>query len=217
MNIVIVQFKNEGKESTSLHPGHPQPTERILCAVKRSVEQNPRTTAADVAKRVEKNSRTVVRYLHALGYHGRAARRKPLLRPFNIEHRISNGDQRWQASLWSFGIPSSSLMSPALHSFLTVVESGSGGFHPKSFLCGICSQQSSFQIWSGVPFGQLDILSLWSATETSMLKNTSAFWIKDCCLHSIDENCVIVPPFSCKMELLAILQKRQRIGWQKKK
>ena len=51
-----------------------------------SVEQNP-PTAADVAKMVEKNPRTVVLCLHALGYHGRAARRKSLLRPFNIECR----------------------------------------------------------------------------------------------------------------------------------
>ena len=86
MNRVLVQFKNEGKESTSPHPGRPQPTERTFRAVKRSVEHNPPTTAADVAKMVEKNPRTVVRYLHALGYRGRAAR-KPLLRPINIERR----------------------------------------------------------------------------------------------------------------------------------
>ena len=79
-----MQFKNEGMESTSPCPGRPQPTERTFRAVKRSMEQNPQTTAADVAKMVEKNPRTVVRYLHALGYCGRAARRKPL-RPFNIE------------------------------------------------------------------------------------------------------------------------------------
>ena len=132
-----MQFKSEGKESTSPCPGRPQSIERTFCAVKRSVEQNPPTTAAsssssfgcshsgvatadvfkhphtrfgsvlrrmpfltqptdsreppttvaDVAKMVEKNPRTVFCYLHALGYRGRAARRKPLLRPFNIEHR----------------------------------------------------------------------------------------------------------------------------------
>ena len=54
---------------------------------RRSVEHSPPTTAADVAKMVEKNPGTVVRYLHTLGYRGRAARRKPLLRPFNIELR----------------------------------------------------------------------------------------------------------------------------------
>ena len=61
---MLVQFKNKGKESTSPRPGHP--TERTLRAVKRSVEQNPQTT--------------VVHYLHALGYCGRAARREPLRR-----------------------------------------------------------------------------------------------------------------------------------------
>ena len=87
VNQVLVQFKSEGKESTSPHPGHPRPTQRTFCAVKRSVEHNPPTIAADVTKMVEKNPRTVVRYLHALGYRGRAARRKPLLHPFNIERR----------------------------------------------------------------------------------------------------------------------------------
>ena len=42
-----------------------------------------------------------------------------------------------------------------------------------------------FQLWSGVPFGQLDVLSLWSVTEMSMLKNTWAFLTKGCCLHFI--------------------------------
>ena len=101
-------------------------------------------------------------------------------------------------------------MSPAF--FLTTVESGSGAFHSKSFLCGIRSQQSSlvaFQLWSGVTFGQLDILSLWPVMQMSMLKNTLAFWPKGCCLHLIVESCIVVPPFSCKMELPAILRKSQ--------
>ena len=62
-----MQFKSKSKESISPHPGRPQPTERTFRAVKRSVEQNPRPTAADVAKVVEKNPTTVVRYVHALG------------------------------------------------------------------------------------------------------------------------------------------------------
>ena len=131
-----MQFKSEGKESISPCPGHPQSTEKTFCAVKKSVEQNPQTTAtaADVAKMVEKNPRTVVHYLHALGYRDRAARKKLLLHPFNIERRKQGVRDDKQASEVL-----SSLMSPGLHSFLTVVESGSGGFHPKYFLCGICS------------------------------------------------------------------------------
>ena len=112
-------------------------------------------------------------------------------------------------------LPINSLMSPGLHSFLTAVESGSDGFHPKSLLCGICSQQSSyvaFQLCSGVPFGQLDILSLWPVIVMSMLKNASAFWTKGCCLHLTVESCVVVTPFSCNMELPVILRKRQRVG-----
>ena len=90
----------------------------------------------------------------------------------------------------------SSLISSSFHSFLTAVESRSDSFHPKSFLCSICSQQSSlvaFQLWSGVPFGQLNVLSLWSVTEMPMLKNRiSAFWTKGCCLHFIVESCIVV-------------------------
>ena len=89
MNRVLVQFKREGKESTSPRPGLPQSTERTL----RAVEQNPRTAAADVSETVEKNPKTVIRYLHTLRYQGRAARRKPLLRPFNIERRNQWGSE----------------------------------------------------------------------------------------------------------------------------
>ena len=110
-------------------------------------------------------------------------------------------------------------MSPSLHSFLTAVKSGSGGFHPKSFLCGSYNQQlvkfGDFQLWSGVPFGYLDILGLWSVVEMSMLKNTSVFGSKGCCLYLVVESCVVIVPFSCKMELPAILQKRQK-DWLKK-
>ena len=93
VNQVLVRFMSEGKESTSAHPGRPQLTQRTFCTVKRSMEQNPPTNAADVAKMVEKNPRTVVRYLHALGYRGRATRRKPLLRPFNIQRRKQWGSE----------------------------------------------------------------------------------------------------------------------------
>ena len=95
VNQVLVQFKCEGKEGTSPCPGCLQSTKKTFHTVKRSVEQNPSTTTADVAKIVE-NPRTIVYYLHALGYCSRVARRKPLLCPFNIEYR-----EQWKSGMIS--------------------------------------------------------------------------------------------------------------------
>ena len=87
VNTVIVQFTREDKECTKPHPGCPGPSERTLCLMKRNVEEDPRCKASDIATQAGISPRTAVRYLHKLGYYGRAARKKPLLRPANIKRR----------------------------------------------------------------------------------------------------------------------------------
>ena len=210
-----MQFKSEGKEGTSPRPHRPQPTQRTFHAVKRSVEQNPQTTAADVAKMIEKNPRTVVRYPHALGYRGRAAR-KSRLRPFNLERR----------KYWG-----SEMISKPLEFWDTVVFSDETPFAQFSDSGRIRVWRQEFSLLHLQPtvkFGGFLVMvwgAIWTIGRSELVvcdgsvnaENTSTFWTKDCYLHFIVESCVIVAPFSCKMELLAILQKRQRITWQKKK
>ena len=87
INRVIVKFAKDGKECTKPLPGRPKPSERTLRLVKRNVEQNPRCKASDIAIQADVSLKTAARYLHQLGYYGRAARRKPLLRPANIKRR----------------------------------------------------------------------------------------------------------------------------------
>ena len=87
VNRVIVQFTREVKECTKPHPGCPGSSEKTLRLVKRNVEEDPRCKASDIATQAGVSPRTAVKYLHKLGYYGRAERKKPLLRPANIKRR----------------------------------------------------------------------------------------------------------------------------------
>ena len=94
-------------------------------------------TAADMIKMM--NPKTVVRFLHELGYRGRAARLRSHFFALSTLSVESNGGSEMISKPLEFWY-TVIFVSPGLHSFLTAVESGSGSFHPKSFLCGICSQ-----------------------------------------------------------------------------
>ena len=87
VNRVIMQFTREDKECTKSHPGRPGCSEKTLRLMKRNVEEDPWCKASEIATQAGVSPRTAVRYLHKLGYYGRAARRKPLLRPTNIKRR----------------------------------------------------------------------------------------------------------------------------------
>ena len=84
---MIVKFTRKGKKDKKPHSGRPWPSEKTSRLVKRNVGEDPRCKAYDITTQADVCRKTAVRYLHNLGYYGRAARRKPLLRPTNIKRR----------------------------------------------------------------------------------------------------------------------------------
>ena len=72
INRVIVKYTREGKKDTK------------PCVLSK---EDPRCKSPDIATQADVSPRAAVRYLHKLGYYGRATRRKPLLRPPNIKRR----------------------------------------------------------------------------------------------------------------------------------
>ena len=215
VNRVLVQFKSEGKENTSPRSGRPQPIERTFHAVKRSVEHNPPTSAADVAKMVKKNPRTVVCYLHAIRYRGRAARRKPLLRPFNIESR-----KQWGSEMISKPVEFSDTVVFSDESrFAHFSDSG------RIWVWGLPSQEFTLRhLQPTVKFGGFSVMvwgAIWTAGRSELVvcdgnANAKKYIsiLDQGLLPALDS--IAVSSFSCKIEFSAILRKRQKTGWQKK-
>ena len=75
--------------------------------LQRSVEREPRISAADLSQEIQLSVSSVRRYLGRLGYKGRAARRKTLLRPANTARKyrwvkmIKKPLDFWQAVIFS--------------------------------------------------------------------------------------------------------------------
>lgn len=103
VNRVVVQFKTSQKTTVKERPGRPKPSERLLRLMRRSIENNPRQTAADLARIAQISPKTTRRHLKTMGYNGRTARRKPMLTPKNIANRNNWAMEmhQKQASFWN--------------------------------------------------------------------------------------------------------------------
>lgn len=85
---------------------------------------------------------TAVRHLHKLGYDGKAARRRPLLKSLNIERRKQRASEKLERPL-SFGNESSFLMSPPSPNFHAADECRSRDYPARNSRGTGCSQFSS--------------------------------------------------------------------------
>ena len=108
VNRVITQFKNKAKETVEARSDRPGPSTRYLRSLQRSVEREPRISTADLSQEMQLSVYQSEDIIGRLGYKGRAARCKPLLRPANIARRyrwakemIKKPLDFWQAVIFS--------------------------------------------------------------------------------------------------------------------
>lgn len=85
---IVTGYSNKGKTTADKRPGRPSSvSERMKRAVVHEVRKNPKQALHAIARGVKRSASTVRRILHAKGYQGRIARRKPLLSTINIQRR----------------------------------------------------------------------------------------------------------------------------------